>query len=213
VSGPGAAAAIFARDGIPFSGQAHHAHYDALTLDRGLLNEVAAASPRHRGEPPVQLTASIPVSQAANKHLVDAIDYLCRDIATNPLAAQTPLIAGAVKRYLAARMLVTYTSTAEPSRRFHRRQRSHRHLHRRHRQPRLRHTRAVQLMFRRHRDCTPMEYLRRVRLHYAHQELLRSDQLRATVTQIAAKWGFAHTGRFAVYYRAVYGRSPGNDVA
>ncbi|WP_156763149.1 AraC family transcriptional regulator, partial [Mycobacterium sp. E787] len=28
------------------------------------------------------------------------------------------------------------------------------------------------------------------------------------VTQIAARWGFAHTGRFAVLYRQTYGQSP-----
>ncbi len=68
--------------------------------------------------------------------------------------------------------------------------------------------RAIQLMFRRHRDCTPMEYLRRVRLHHAHQELLAAERAHTTVAQIAASWGFAHTGRFAVYYRQVYGQSP-----
>jgi transcriptional regulator GlxA family with amidase domain len=68
--------------------------------------------------------------------------------------------------------------------------------------------RAIQLMFRRHRDCTPMEYLRRVRLEYAHQELLGADRAHTTVTQVAALWGFAHSGRFAVYYRQVYDESP-----
>jgi transcriptional regulator GlxA family with amidase domain len=68
--------------------------------------------------------------------------------------------------------------------------------------------RAIQLMFRRHRDCTPMEYLRRVRLHHAHQALLVANRAQTTVTQVAARWGFAHTGRFAVYYRQVYGQSP-----
>ena len=29
-----------------------------------------------------------------------------------------------------------------------------------------------------------------------------------TVTEIAQRWGFLHTGRFAVLYRQIYGRSP-----
>jgi AraC-like DNA-binding protein len=29
-----------------------------------------------------------------------------------------------------------------------------------------------------------------------------------TVTAIAARWGFMHTGRFAVFYRQTYGHSP-----
>lgn len=68
--------------------------------------------------------------------------------------------------------------------------------------------RAVQYMFRRHLETTPLQYLRRLRLHHAHQELLAGDHAHDTVTNIAARWGFAHTGRFAVLYRETYGQSP-----
>ena len=63
-------------------------------------------------------------------------------------------------------------------------------------------------MFRRHLGTTPTQYMRRVRLHYAHQDLMTGDRVHNTVAAIAAKWGFAHTGRFAVQYRQTYGRSP-----
>jgi transcriptional regulator GlxA family with amidase domain len=66
----------------------------------------------------------------------------------------------------------------------------------------------VQYLFRQRLDTTPTEYLRRVRLHRAHQELIAGDRSSATVTGIAQRWGFAHTGRFAVLYREVYGQSP-----
>jgi AraC-like DNA-binding protein len=66
----------------------------------------------------------------------------------------------------------------------------------------------VQYLFRRQLDSTPTEYVRRVRLHRAHQELLAADRVSATVTEIAQRWGFAHTGRFAVLYRQTYGQSP-----
>jgi transcriptional regulator GlxA family with amidase domain len=68
--------------------------------------------------------------------------------------------------------------------------------------------RAVQYMFRRHLDTTPLQYLRRIRLHYAHHELLAADHRHETVSAIAARWGFMHTSRFAVFYRQTYGRSP-----
>jgi AraC-like DNA-binding protein len=69
--------------------------------------------------------------------------------------------------------------------------------------------RALQDAFRRHRNSTPTEYLRRVRLERAHRELQATDATQgATVTAIAARWGFAHPGRFAVAYRRTYGRSP-----
>jgi len=42
----------------------------------------------------------------------------------------------------------------------------------------------------------------------AHQELLAADRMQETVTGIAARWGFMHTGRFAVLHRQTYGQSP-----
>ncbi|WP_264010722.1 helix-turn-helix transcriptional regulator [[Mycobacterium] manitobense] len=68
--------------------------------------------------------------------------------------------------------------------------------------------RAVQYMFRRHLETTPLQYLRRIRLAQAHRDLTAADRKHDTVTAIAAKWGFAHTGRFAVMYREAFGRSP-----
>lgn len=68
--------------------------------------------------------------------------------------------------------------------------------------------RALQYMFRRHRYCTPTEYLRQVRLHHAHLELLRASSETSTVSAVAARWGFAHLGRFAAFYRQEYGESP-----
>ena len=114
MSGPGTVTAMAGYHGMPLSGQVLHAHYDALTLDRGLLSQVAAGSPRRcrDGPTPVQLTASTPISQATNKHLVEAIDHVHRDIMTNPHATQNPLIAGVVARYLAASTLATYPNTA-----------------------------------------------------------------------------------------------------
>ncbi len=68
--------------------------------------------------------------------------------------------------------------------------------------------RAVQYLFRRQLATTPTEYIRRVRLSRAHQELLAGAPSETTVTEIAQRWGFAHTGRFAVLYRQTYGQSP-----
>ena len=69
--------------------------------------------------------------------------------------------------------------------------------------------RSLQLAFRRHRDSTPMEYLRRVRLERAHRDLQSGDPTHGDrVEAIAARWGFAHPGRFSVLYREHYGRSP-----
>ncbi|MBO0708354.1 MAG: helix-turn-helix transcriptional regulator [Candidatus Dormibacteraeota bacterium] len=74
-------------------------------------------------------------------------------------------------------------------------------------------TRAVQLAFRRQLNTTPMAYLRRVRLHHAHQQLQQStpdDGL--TVTRVALDWGFPNPSRFAALYRAAYGRLPSHSL-
>lgn len=68
--------------------------------------------------------------------------------------------------------------------------------------------RTVQYMFRRHLDTTPTAYLRDVRLARAREELIASDRSITTVAATAARWGFAHTGRFAVLYRRTFGESP-----
>ncbi|MBB3749803.1 AraC-like DNA-binding protein [Mycolicibacterium sp. BK634] len=68
--------------------------------------------------------------------------------------------------------------------------------------------RAVQYMFRRHLDTTPIAYLRHVRLERAHRDLLAADPSRDTVAAIATRWGFAHTGRFSQAYRAEFGEAP-----
>lgn len=69
--------------------------------------------------------------------------------------------------------------------------------------------RALQENFRRHCGTTPTGYLRRIRLDRAHRELQAADPTHGTtVAAVAARWGFAHPGRFAAAYRRTYGRTP-----
>ncbi|HEV7419121.1 MAG TPA: helix-turn-helix transcriptional regulator [Mycobacterium sp.] len=68
--------------------------------------------------------------------------------------------------------------------------------------------RAVQYLFRRHLGLAPSQYVRNVRLDRAHQDLVANDRSTATVGEVAARWGFGHTGRFAVLYRQTFGQSP-----
>ncbi|MFI1510337.1 helix-turn-helix domain-containing protein [Streptomyces sp. NPDC020597] len=70
--------------------------------------------------------------------------------------------------------------------------------------------RTLQDRFRADLGTTPAAHLRRVRLERAHQDLLRiaDGSASGTVTDVAARWGFTHLGRFAAYYRAAYGQVP-----
>ncbi|MDA2893575.1 helix-turn-helix transcriptional regulator [Mycolicibacterium sp. BiH015] len=73
--------------------------------------------------------------------------------------------------------------------------------------------RTVQYLFRRYLDTTPTAYVRGLRLASARQELLMAHRSETTVSATASRWGFGHTGRFAVLYRETYGESPHQTLA
>jgi AraC-like DNA-binding protein len=219
---PGQVGAFGALDGQPFNGSVARGHYDQLVVERRLLGEVADVAPRTVGS--VRLTGTRPVSSAANRHLASLIEHV-RHVAANEYSAENPLITAALEHYVAATLLASFPSTAllEPT--VEDRRDSTPVLLRRamafiddnasseisladiadavYVTPR-----ALQYMFRKHRDCTPTEYLRRVRLDHAHGDLVAGSPSSTSVGDIARRWGFGHVGRFAVFYRENYGQSP-----
>ena len=73
--------------------------------------------------------------------------------------------------------------------------------------------RSLQEAFRRDLDLTPLEHLRRTRLDRARRSLLAADPASVSVTEVAARWGFFHLGRFAQAYRALYQEPPSQTLA
>lgn len=219
---PGQVAALGALDGLYYSGRVQRGQYDQLVIEPSLLGEVAAGPPG--SDEPVRLTGATPVSPAAGRHLFDTIGFLRRVAADNYLD-QNPLLAAGLERYLATVLLNTLPNTASLELSAQDKQDSTPLLLRRaiafidenaHTDISLPDVasavfvspRALQYMFRKHRGCTPMEYVRQVRLHYAHLDLVAGDRTTTTVSEIARRWGFGHMGRFSVYYRENYGESP-----
>jgi AraC-like DNA-binding protein len=73
--------------------------------------------------------------------------------------------------------------------------------------------RSLQDGFRQHLGMAPMQYLRVVRLRGARTDLLALDpDDPTTVAEVAVRWGFAHLGRFAQYYRSRYGEPPSRTL-
>jgi len=70
--------------------------------------------------------------------------------------------------------------------------------------------RALQYAFRRHLGCTPVAYLRRVRLDLVRQALRDGSAL--TVSDAAARYGFFNPGRFAAGYREVFHENPSDTL-
>ena len=207
----------------------HYAHVEdvsvqSLLLDPSLVASVATGVPIEQSPLPVRFADFRPVDQASARLWMSTVAYVKNSVLADDGLA-TPLVIGHASRLLAAVTLSTFPSSAAMHESPHDRNDAKPELLRRaidfmdrnvendialgdiaeaiHVTPR-----AVQYMFRKHLDTTPLQYLRRMRLHRAHQDLIRGDPMSDTVTAIAARWGFLHSGRFAVLYRETYGESP-----
>ncbi|MFC8041955.1 helix-turn-helix transcriptional regulator [Nocardia sp. NPDC057353] len=208
----------------PYSGTVHRARFGITMFDPALLDRVAANAPGSGGEP-VRITGHRPVSARAGGHLVAVIHHL-RELARDPAVLADPLVGSVAADYLAASVLNALPNTAAVEPTAADRADAHPDTVRRavaFMESELRRDiaatdiaaaafvslRALQLAFRKHLGTTPMVYLRQLRLRGAHEELRRATPgSGATVTAIAASWGFGHPGRFAAAYRSLYGRSP-----
>ncbi|BDE12601.1 MULTISPECIES: helix-turn-helix transcriptional regulator [Mycobacterium] len=208
---------------LPSSGRMY-ATFDVTMFDTAELSKVAATDPVS-SDATVRLTGRQLVSRAAGRRLSSLIDYL-RGVLIDAEARESELVAATAISHLAATVLAAFpnNAVAEPNcadridaAKSTRLRRAMAFVEE---NAQLDITvndiaaalyvspRSVQYMFRRHMDCTPMDYLRRVRLHRAHQDLQDSDPTTSSVGQIAHRWGFAHVGRFASHYRAQYGQEP-----
>ena len=206
-----------------YKGVIQSAGYDLILLDPALLDQVAAPRP---GRGAVRLTGDRPVSPAAARHLRRTIAHLRDHVLAEPAVRDAPLIASTASQLLAASVLNAFPSNALLDPTGADRRDAHPETLRRalayiddHADRDISITdiaavarvspRALQYAFRLHLDTTPLGHLRRVRLAHAHQDLLAADiGSGATVTRIAARWGFLHPGRFAAAYRRAYGRPP-----
>ncbi|WP_301150409.1 hypothetical protein [Mycobacterium simiae] len=154
-----------------FGGTVMRCRWDTVAPDRAILSQVASGPPSH-DEEPVRLTATAPVSASANQLMIGALDHLRRSIPTMQHLPPSPLIIEAANRYLAACMLTAFPNTALLQPTIEDRHDSAPVLLRRavafiddnaHRDISVTDIaraiyvtpRAVQLMFRKHRDCPP----------------------------------------------------------
>jgi AraC-like DNA-binding protein len=213
-----------AQPDLPYYSHAQDLHQIVVLLDPSLVAGVANGVPACRAPLPIRFTGFAPVDAAAQRLWQATVSYV-KDVVLADDTLSTPLVLGIAGRLLAAVTLSTFPNTAiaDPTP----------HDRNDHQPVLLRRAtefieanadkdiglgdiaetvcltpRAVQYMFRRHLDTTPLQYLRRIRLHHAHHELLDADGRHDTVTAISARWGFMHTSRFAVFYRQTYGQSP-----
>jgi AraC-like DNA-binding protein len=60
---------------------------------------------------------------------------------------------------------------------------------------------------RKHLDTTPMDHWRSIRLRRVPSELL-SASASTRISDVAARWGLPHAGRFAIHYAKTFGEAP-----
>ncbi|GAA3541842.1 hypothetical protein GCM10022295_24850 [Streptomyces osmaniensis] len=213
----------FAPPELPYEGRVCGARYNITMLDPALLSQVAGEA---TGAGAVRLTGHRPYSREAADRLRQTIVYLRDHVLAVPGVADQPLVTATAAQHLAASVLATFPNSALTEPTGSDRQDAHpaalrralTHIEDHADQPvtvaeiaEAAHVtvRALQYAFRRHLDTTPLAHLRRVRLSHAHQALLTADPGEGvTVTEIAARWGFHHPGRFAALYRECYGHAP-----
>ncbi|GGZ22539.1 AraC family transcriptional regulator [Streptomyces poonensis] len=211
--------------GLPSAGQVDHLTHDCVILPPALLDKVAAAAPG-RTPQPIRLTGCLPVAPAGGRFLRQTIAYLRDAVHADPRLYEEPLIASTASQLLAATVLAVFPSTVLTEPTIDDRNDAHPATLRRALSYIEDHAdedisvadiaaaarisvRTVQYAFRRHLDTTPMRHLRRVRLAQAHGDLLAADPTTGvTVTAVAGRWGFFHSGQFAAAYRRAYGCPP-----
>jgi AraC family transcriptional regulator, ethanolamine operon transcriptional activator len=59
---------------------------------------------------------------------------------------------------------------------------------------------------------SPMDYLKRLRLHGVRRALAVADKRGTRVIDVATAWGFWHMGHFAADYRAMFGEAPSQTL-
>jgi len=72
--------------------------------------------------------------------------------------------------------------------------------------------RSLQEGFRRSMGTTPTAYLRELRLEQVHDELLHAEPGAVSVSDVAARWGITHFGRFAANYQRRFAEKPSETV-
>jgi len=73
-------------------------------------------------------------------------------------------------------------------------------------------TRNIQLAFKKHRDYTPMQFLRTQKLYLANKTIIKNSNVKITVKEIALGVGMPDLNRFSKYYANTFGELPSETI-
>ncbi|GAB1688456.1 AraC family transcriptional regulator [Krasilnikovia sp. M28-CT-15] len=206
--------------GVPFSGSVRD-------VDTMILRMPVAPVAARAGLDPdrFRLTSVVPFSPALGRHFRSTMDYVHRSLQAEDTALMHPLVLAGVIDLMASAVLATFPHACDHEGRpwigAAAVRRAVAFIEANLAQPMTIgdiaaaagvSVRALQQGFREQLGVSPVGYLRRVRLAHAHDELRAADPARTGVSRVAHRWGFGHLGRFAGYYRAVYGCPPSETL-
>lgn len=172
----------------------------------------------------LRFTGSAPVSPAAERYWRSAHRHV-GDTLLDPALREAPLIRDELFRFAVRSLLVSFPSTVTEARTPNALRTPHRGVDpatafieaNAHRPIDLADIaaaagagpQALARAFRQRHGRTPMQYLRELRFQHVHRELTEADPWSGvSVAEVARRWGFAPTGRFAGEYRQRFGEPP-----
>lgn len=177
----------------------------------------------HKVRSPIEFARGVDLTSGVAAGLVRLINTLVADLDTGGALVGSPHMGRQLARTLATALLTCadhqYRGELDAPVVATRPRTVHRAIEAMHADPAHPHTvpelaeiagcsvRALQHGFAQHVGCAPMTYLRTLRLEAVHEDLRLPDQ-RASIADIAHRWGFRHLGRFAADYRHRYGETP-----
>lgn len=199
-----------------------------VRLPRPLIETVAHAQTGITGAD-LRFDSTRPISARLGRHWTHTVNHVLNTVLSDPELMSNPLITANTSQLLAATALAVFPNTSLDARQnpagevtpqVLRRAMAYidEHAHRAVTMSEMAAAagvtaRALQLAFRRHRDTTPTQYARTVRLERAHRDLQNADPTTGiTIAAIAGRWGFPHLGRFSTDYRTAYGTTPSHTL-
>jgi len=199
-----------------------------VQIDRDLLERVAAQHLGHELAQPLEFDLGLDMAPGASQGWLSLLAYLLNEVDGGSPLLQFPLLRAQIEHLVVTTLLLAQqhnyrTEMSSPGRAA-----TPRHVRcveeyiRAHAEQPLTvadlaayakvSTSSLYEGFREFRKASPMAYLKAVRLQRVKEDLLRAEQATDSVTEIALRWGFAHLGRFANYYKKMYGESPSETL-
>lgn len=72
--------------------------------------------------------------------------------------------------------------------------------------------RSLYMLFEKHADTTPKNFIRQKKLERVHATLMNPAVEVSNITAVALEYGFTHLGRFSEFYKATFGNLPSESL-